>query len=388
MNNLSRAIEDRNFVLYYQPKIDIKTNKVKSCEALIRLETDGKIIPPNLFIPQAEKDGNIVDIDKWVFERVAHDARYISMKSQENISISFNVSGRHLSNGDLVPNLEKTFYFKKLFNSSFTVELTETTLIENKEKALKTLEQIKEMGFKLAIDDFGTAYASLSYLKDFPIDTLKIDKIFIDEINKNNKVLYIVDGLIYLSQKLNLKTVAEGVEELEQAEILYKKGCDEIQGYYYSKPLPLDDFILFINAINETNKEGKFILWGEKYSTGSYALDASNMVLAKMLNAIYEILKDPSNRKKDYSSHYIEFFEKYLESSFKTLGLYLKRHNCNLQDAYIEKFEYAKKTLKQFENNISKINERNLYNLFSILKEYFEYAIEKDKKIVAKCPPP
>ena len=379
------SIDSKNFVLYYQPKIDTKTNKVKSCEALIRLKVDGKIIPPSLFIPQAEKDGSIVDIDRWVFERVAQDSRYISMKSHEDINISFNVSGRHLSNGYLVSNLERVFSFKELFNSSFTVELTETSLIENKGKALKTIEQIKEMGFKLAIDDFGTAYASLSYLKDFPVDTLKIDKTFIDEIHKNNKVLYIVDGLIYLSRRLNLKTVAEGVEELEQVEILYKEGCDEIQGYYYSKPLPLDDFITFVNAVNKTKKGAKFILWGDKYSTGSYALDANNMILARILNNIYETLKDPVQRKKDYILHYTEFVEKYLEASYNSIASYLKRCNYRDQVTPLERFMEIKERLEQFKNNISDVNERNLYNLFNILKEYFEYVVEEDKKIVANC---
>ena len=124
------SINSKNFVLYYQPKIDTKTNKVKSCEALIRLKAGKKIVSPKLFIPQAEKDGSIVYIDRWVFERVAHDSRYISMKSHEDINISFNVSGRHLSNGDLVSNLERVFSFKELFNSSFTVELTETSLMK------------------------------------------------------------------------------------------------------------------------------------------------------------------------------------------------------------------------------------------------------------------
>ena len=381
--NLIKEVE--NFLLYYQPKIDTKTNTVKSCEALIRLKVDGKIIPPNFFIPQAERDGSIEDIDRWVFERVAQDSRYISMKSQENIAISFNVSGRHLSNGHLISDLEKTFVFEKLFNSSFTVELTETALIKHKETALKTLEQIKEMGFKLAIDDFGTAYASLSYLKDFPIDTLKIDKIFIDEIHENNKVLCIVDSLIYLSEKLNLKTVAEGVEKLEQAEILYKKGCDEIQGYYYSKPLPLNDFITFVNAVNKTKKSAKFILWGDKYSTGSYALDANNMILAGILNNIYEILKDPVQRKKDHILHYTEFVEKYLEASYNSTASYLKRCNYRDQVTHLERFREIKNKLEQFKNNISEVNERNLYNLFNILKEYFEITIEEDREIVSGC---
>ena len=241
------------------------------------------------------------------------------------------------------------------------------------------------MGFRLAIDDFGTAYASLSYLKDFPVDTLKIDKTFIDEIDKNNRVLYIVDGLIYLSRKLNLKTVAEGVEELEQAEILYKEGCDEIQGYYYSKPLPLDDFITFVNAVNKTKEGAKFILWGDKYSTGSYALDANNMILARILNNIYETLKDPVERKKDYVLHYTEFIEKYLETSYKTTASYLKRCNYRDQVTHLERFEKIKEKLDQLKNNISDVNERNLYNLFGVLKEYFEYTIEEDKKIVSNC---
>lgn len=282
-------------------------------------------------------------------------------------------------------NLEKLSSFKDLFSSPFTLELTETALIENKGKALKTIEQIKEMGFKLAIDDFGTAYASLSYLKDFPVDTLKIDKTFIDEIHKNNKVLYIVDGLIYLSRRLNLKTVAEGVEELEQVEILYKEGCDEIQGYYYSKPLLLDDFITFVNAVNKTKKGAKFILWGDKYSTGSYALDANNMVLARIINNIYETLKDPAERKKDYILHYTELIERYLETSYKTLECFIKRCNYRDQVTLLERFTEIKERLEQFKNNISDINERNLYNLFNILKEYFEYVVEEDKKIVANC---
>ena len=310
-NLLQKALDNNLFTLYYQPKINLHSKKVESVEALIRIKkSDNSLIYPNEFIATAEKTGDILEIDRWVFRQLVEDSRYISMITQDDIKISFNISASSFLEDNFLENLGNIFNFTTDFNSTFEIELTEYSLIKDIQKSIKIMNSLKQMGFKLALDDFGTGYASLSYLKDFPIDCIKLDKTFIDDIEKNDKTTKIIDSIIYLAKQLELTTVAEGVEETNQVVWLHKHKCDEIQGYYYSKPLTIQQLVKFIKAINKRDKQNSFIVWSKKYSVGNYAFDTQHMIIASILNNIYKELQE--NKNISDISDYFELLDRYV----------------------------------------------------------------------------
>jgi hemerythrin-like metal-binding protein len=383
--DIKGAIKNNLFTLYYQPKINLKTKKVESCEALIRLRSGGKIISPDKFIPQAEKDGSIVEIDKRVFKKVTEDARRIFTKTfEEQIRISFNISAIHFSDDDVYENLMNIFVNTKDFNSLFEIEITEGALIKDKQKSLDIINRLKKEGFKFALDDFGTGYASLSYLRDLPIDTLKIDKSFIDNIANDEKHLAIVDATLYLSKKLKIKSVAEGVEDIEQAELLYQMNCDEIQGYYFSKPLPIEKFILFVLSVNKSEKENQFIHWSDKYATHLITIDSQHMILVNLLNKLYVVLKDKELRENTALNDYIDIIDEYIHMHFKIEYKYMNKYNYPQLKEHLLQHENFTKLFQKFKDALfSTTNERNIFNLFKLLKEWFlEHEIKSDKKLV------
>jgi len=378
------SIQNNLFTLYYQPKINLKTKKVESCEALIRLRSNGKIISPNNFIPQAEKDGSIIEIDKWVFKKVTEDARRIFTKTfEEKIRISFNISPIYFSEDDAYKNLINMFANTKDFNSLFEIEITEGALIKDKQKSINIINRLKEKGFKFALDDFGTGYASLSYLKDLPIDTLKIDKSFIDDMTSSEKTLAIVDATLYLSKKLKIKSVAEGIENIEQADLLYQMKCDEIQGYYYSKPLPIEKFILFVLSINKSEKENQFIHWSDKYATHIMAIDSQHMIIVNLLNKLYTVLKDKELREKTTIKNYLDIIDEFISMQFEAEDKYMQKYNYLKRKEHINQHKNFIKQFQEFKNAISiTTNERNIFNLFKLLKEWFlEHNLKSDKEL-------
>jgi hemerythrin-like metal-binding protein len=365
---LKEAFAKDLFVLYYQPKINLHTKKVESAEALIRIECeDGKIIYPNDFIPLAEKNNQIVDIDRWVFKQLIEDSRYISMMTQDSISISFNVSTSSFLEDDFLQNLSEIFNFTTDFNSIFEIELIEYSLIQDVEKSIQKMVKLKEMGFKLSLDDFGTGYASLSYLRDFPIDCIKIDKSFIDKLEIDDKTTKIIESIIYLAKRLDMKTVAEGVEETTQVVWLHEHNCDEIQGYYYSKPLPIAKFTKFVKAINQRDRENSFIAWGEKYSVGNYAFDTQHMIIASILNNLYKEIKE--NKHISDVSDYFELLDRYIEVHFEAEEKYMKDTNYKDIKAHIKAHNDFKKIFKDFKSSNAS-NREDSIKLFKILKEW------------------
>jgi EAL domain-containing protein (putative c-di-GMP-specific phosphodiesterase class I) len=309
-------MKDVVFALYYQPKINLHTKKVESAEALIRIKTkEGKVIPTDEFLSDAKKSGKIVDIDRWVFKKLTEDARYISMMTQEDINISFNVSAQSFLEDDFIQNLQEIFDFTSDFLSLFEIELTQQTLIKDAEKSLQNMNKLKDMGLSIALDDFGVGYSSLAYLKDFPIDSIRLDKTFIDGITKDEKTTKIVHSILYLAQELSLKTVAKGVEETSQVVWLHENGCDEIQGFYYSKALPLKQFVKFAKAVNQRDKKGDYIIWSSKYSIGNIGFDTQHMIIASILNKLYEEL----HNKGDVIdvSEYFDLLDRYITTLFK-----------------------------------------------------------------------
>jgi EAL domain-containing protein (putative c-di-GMP-specific phosphodiesterase class I) len=313
---------ENDIVLYYQPKINLHTKKIESAEALIRVKNrEGNFISTKEFIQLSKQNNELLDIDRWVFKQLVEDSRYISMMGRDNINISFNISTNSLLEDDFLQNLSDIFNYTTDFNSNFEIELTEYSKIKEIEKSVKIMNQLKNMGFKLSLDDFGSGYASFSNLKNFPIDSIEIDKLFIDEILKDDKTTKIVESIIYLAKKLSLKVVAKGVEDVEQVEWLYKNGCDEVQGYYYSKALPISQFVKFVKAVNQRENENSFIVWSDKYSIGNYAFDSQHMIIAGILNKIYKELKE--NKNLSDIRDYFDLLDRYIEIHFDTEERYM-----------------------------------------------------------------
>ncbi|MBZ9636960.1 EAL domain-containing protein [Clostridium sp. FP1] len=239
---LRRALEKNEFEIYYQPQIDIINNKIKGFEALLRWNSTelGKI-PPSEFIPVAEASGLIIPMGDWIIKTVYLQNNLWKSKGYLYDTIAINLSAVQLQNDKFEENLKRIITETKVNTRFVELEITESILMKDFEKSVKLLTEIRDLGIKIALDDFGTGYSSLSYLKQLPINTLKIDKSFIDNIVTNEREKAIVDGIIQLAQKIDLDVIAEGVETKEQIKLLQSMGCNQIQGYYFSKPLPSDE---------------------------------------------------------------------------------------------------------------------------------------------------
>lgn len=245
---LTEALKNNEFEIYYQPQIDLKTNTILGAEALIRWnhKTLGVISPEN-FIPYAEESKLIIPIGEFVLKKACEFIKKLNdLKLLENGLIAVNISNIQIKYSQVLKTIVKELEHSKLNPQNLEIELTESYIMEDVEESLLILENLKNLGIKLAVDDFGTGYSSLNYLKQFPIDKLKIDKSFIDGLPSNKKDVAIARTIIALGNGLGMKTIAEGVETEEQKEFLRKEGCDEIQGWFYSKALKEDDFINFV----------------------------------------------------------------------------------------------------------------------------------------------
>jgi diguanylate cyclase (GGDEF)-like protein/PAS domain S-box-containing protein len=250
-SRLYRALEREEFVIYYQPQINIHTGRVVGVEALVRWRHPKLgLILPGKFIPLAEETGFIIPLGEWVLltacaqNKAWQDAGFPPLRMAVNLSIS------HFKREDLTKMLTQVLEKTGLPPSYLELELTESIGMENVERAITKLRELKALGVKLSIDDFGTGYSSLSYLKRFPIDTLKIDQSFVQHIPTNPSDAAITTAIIAMAHSLNLKVIAEGVETEEQLAFLRPYRCDEMQGFLFSKPLPAEEFIRFFQERN------------------------------------------------------------------------------------------------------------------------------------------
>ena len=241
-SSLRRALLENQFCLYYQPKVDLKTGHICGLEALIRWNHPEKgLLPPGSFIGIAEQSDLIVQIGEWVLHEVCRQITSKEIFASEKVPISINLSVLQFSKRH---NL--TGYILKLIDNFginpnvLELEVTEGILAKDMEKSLKLLNAIHKMDIRISLDDFGTGYSSLKYLQYFPVSSIKIDKSFVDGIPLHQQNVSLVKSIIALSHNLGKKVIAEGVETKEQLEFLIKENCDEIQGYYFSKPLPAD----------------------------------------------------------------------------------------------------------------------------------------------------
>lgn len=239
-SQLHHALPRDEFSLHYQPQIDICSQTVIGVEALLRWnnQTFGHVSPIE-FIPLAEKNGLILPISNWVIENACKQMKQWGMNLKP-IQIAINISAQEfqLQTPTLIKRIETIIKTHQLLPSQIELELTESGLIKNYTTALPIMKTLRNLGVRIACDDFGTGYSSLTQLKQLPIDTLKIDKSFIDDITFNSNSAAIVQAIIVMAKKLNIRVIVEGVEHLAQVNLLQELGCLFIQGYYFSKPLP------------------------------------------------------------------------------------------------------------------------------------------------------
>ena len=245
--NLRNAIERNEFVLHYQPQVDLKSGRIVGMEALIRWNhPELGMVPPARFISLAEETGLIVPIGAWVARTACLQAKAWQEAGLGELRIAINLSARQFFQRDLVQSIAAILEESGLAPEFLEIELTESMVMTDVDSAVMVLAALKALGIKIAIDDFGTGYSSLSYLKRFPIDVLKVDRSFVRDITSEVDDAAIVDSIISLAHNLRLQVIAEGVETLEQLVYLRDKGCDQVQGYYVSRPLPALAFAMML----------------------------------------------------------------------------------------------------------------------------------------------
>jgi diguanylate cyclase (GGDEF)-like protein/PAS domain S-box-containing protein len=248
-NQLREAIENNQLTLFYQPQYSLETGKLVGAEALIRwLHPQEGMLMPGVFIPIAERTSLIESIGLWVMNNASNQMRMWLNDGVDLEHLSINVSSRQIENDAFVSLVKQALDSNQLTSSQLELEITESMIMDQQFKTLNKLDQIRQLGISLAIDDFGTGYSSLSYLKKLPVQRLKIDRSFVTDINEEDS-LSIVRAIIALGKSLGLKIIAEGVETEEQATLLKNEGCNEVQGYLYSRPVSADDFYQLVKGL-------------------------------------------------------------------------------------------------------------------------------------------
>ncbi|MBP3295551.1 MAG: EAL domain-containing protein [Lachnospiraceae bacterium] len=241
--NQQRALQDEEFVVFYQPKYDPKTDRLCGAEALIRWESPVYGFKgPDTIIPIFEKNGFITEIDTYMIRRVARDQKEWVDKGYACVPVSVNVSRAHFAESNLAQQIRDLVDAEQAPHELIEIELTESAFFDDKTALVSTIKKLKEFGFVVSMDDFGAGYSSLNSLKDMPLDVLKLDAEFFRGDSEDGRGEIVISEALQLAKKLHMRTVAEGVEAREQVDFLAEKGCDMIQGYYYSKPLPKSDF--------------------------------------------------------------------------------------------------------------------------------------------------
>ena len=241
-NKLKEAVFSQNFTMYFQPQFRTTDRQLRGVEALLRWRDDtGNMISPSVFIPIAEKNGTIVPIGTWVIEESLKAYAQWKRKYHYPLIMSINISAIQYQQPDFIDKLLQILEKYQVSPYEIELEITESILIDDFEEITKRLEILRDIGIKISLDDFGTGFSSLSYLKGLPIDTLKIDKSFIDTVITDENTRIITESIIYMVKKLGFETIADGVETEEQFQYLNEISCDIIQGFYLGRPMPADD---------------------------------------------------------------------------------------------------------------------------------------------------
>ncbi len=250
-NNLREAIINKKFEMYYQPQYDMNSNQIVGFEALIRWKDEERgFISPLEFIVVAEKTGLINVLGKWIYKEAATFAKHLVTHVNPSLYVSVNVSSVQLLQNDFVETIKSITTELDVPYEAICLEITETALMQSFEKNAEKLRKLRQLGAMVSLDDFGTGYSSLSYLRRLPVDFLKIDKSFIDELLVSEEDRNLTEGIIMIAQKMGMKVIAEGIEEKEQMDCLKSFGCDAIQGYYLSKALPQNKAIEFFKSFD------------------------------------------------------------------------------------------------------------------------------------------
>ena len=246
---LRRALERNQFCLYYQPRVDIRTGAITGAEALLRWRvSDQEMMQPGKFIPVAEETGLIVPIGEWALREACQQNLAWQQVGLSPLVVAVNVSLRQFQRDDFLQTVSSVLQQTGLAAAALELEVTESSVMHNAERLIDMLSSIRALGVHISVDDFGTGYSSLSYLKRFPVDRLKIDRSFVQDILVDKDSEAIVRTIIALGHNLGLKLVAEGVESAEQVAYLLANGCDELQGFYYGRPMPAHEFELLLRT--------------------------------------------------------------------------------------------------------------------------------------------
>ena len=241
-DELGLAVKDKQFEIFYQPQVNLADGRLVGAEALIRWRHPGRgLVLPDDFMPVANTSSNSDDIARWVMKDVCTQGR-LWQQQGHNVRLAVNLSPSQFQSGDLVPTIESILKSTGFSPSLLELEVTESILLEDDERALEIFRRIQDLGVRIAFDDFGTGYASLTYLKKFPLNKLKIDKSFVRKLRENSDDLAIVGATITLGKLLGLSVIAEGIEDKATADLLSNRGCEEGQGYYFGRPMPAEEF--------------------------------------------------------------------------------------------------------------------------------------------------
>ncbi len=245
--DLRRAMINREFVVNYQPIVSLKTGRISACEALIRWHHPERgLVPPETFIPIAEETGLIVAIGEWALYQACADA----VAWPEEMRVAVNVSPAQFRSADFAEVVRNALQRSRLAPSRLELEITELVLMHDNEAALALLNRLKDLGVSIAMDDFGTGYSSLGYIRSFPFNRIKIDQSFVRDLPENRQSLAILRAVVGLGRSLNIVTTAEGVETAVQLEVLRSEGCDEVQGFLFSKPRSAAELTDFVAALH------------------------------------------------------------------------------------------------------------------------------------------
>lgn len=261
--DLKRALDNEELALYYQPIIDGRTHRIAGVEALLRWQHPVRgFVPPSFFIPLAEETGQIIPLSRWVLERACRDAATMRELGWSDCPVALNVSALYFQRTDFVSELERQILRHGLTPQSIEIEITESVLLDDAERAIETLRQVRKLGVKISIDDFGTGYSSLNYLKNLPIDKVKIDRSFVQEVISDRHDASIAKAIISMAHHLDLKVVAEGVEIEAQYAFLRRNHCDFFQGYLFAHPMPFDALARYLRDNSSSSNA-----WGDSGPT-------------------------------------------------------------------------------------------------------------------------
>ncbi len=249
--DLRRAVEQEQFVLHFQPQVDARTGRIVGAEALVRWRRDGTgLVYPGAFLFRAEENGLIVPINQWVLLEACREAQRWRRAGLPPIRIAVNMSPVQFRRQNIAELVGKVLRESGLEPWRLELEITESIVMEHTESLIRDLDQLRKFGVRFSIDDFGTGYSSFRYIKSFPVDSLKIDQSFISNMDHNASDVAIVQAIIGLAKNLNLSVIAEGVETEAQRAWLASEGCDEVQGYFFSRPVAADDFVKLLRVDN------------------------------------------------------------------------------------------------------------------------------------------